>query len=171
MLGAEVVVVRNSSKSLKECLELNPTHIVIGPGPGTPSHAKVSNELIGLKSQTIPILGVCLGHQCIAEVFGACVVKAKSGPIHGKTSKISHTGQGVFNGLPDDFHATRYHSLAIDQKTLPRTLQVTAIADDGEIMGIRHDTLPQQGVQFHPESVLTKPGMQLLKNFIQQTNN
>ncbi len=169
VLGAEVATIRSGSKSKEELLSLNPTHIIIGPGPGGPKEARVSNEILSIPNIKIPILGVCLGHQCIAEVFGARVIRAMSGPVHGKTSKIFHNNQGVFEGLPMGFEATRYHSLAVDPKSLASCLEITATADDGEIMGIRHKSLPIEGVQFHPESVLTLFGMQLLKNFLTQT--
>lgn len=159
-LEVEVKVVRNTI-TLQECFDLKPSHIVVGPGPGAPSEAGVSKLLIQ-HNKTIPLLGVCLGHQALGEVFGAKVKRAKR-PMHGMLSSIYHSGVGVFEGLPSPFEATRYHSLIVDE--LPACLEVTARTHDGEIMGIRHNTLPLEGVQFHPESILTEKGERLLENF------
>lgn len=166
VLGANVVVVRNNVKSVDECLELRPSSIVIGPGPGTPQDAGISNAIIKRCEGTLPILGVCLGHQCIAEVYGCKVIRAQSGPMHGKTSKIRHQNTGIFANLPPNFSATRYHSLAVDNNTLPECLSITARSDDGEIMGLRHLKYSIEGLQFHPESILTKSGPKLLNNFL-----
>jgi anthranilate synthase/aminodeoxychorismate synthase-like glutamine amidotransferase len=144
---------------------MKPAGIVISPGPGSPADAGMSNELIRRFAGAIPILGVCLGHQCIGEVFGGDVVRAKR-PMHGKTSMIHHTRQGLFRGLPNPFEATRYHSLIVKRETLPRALRVSAWTDDGEIMGLTHRRFPVYGVQFHPESILTAVGKDLLRNFL-----
>lgn len=168
-LGAEVRVVRNDELTLEEVVALAPERIVISPGPCTPNEAGVSVPLIRLMAGRVPILGVCLGHQSIGQAFGARIVKAPS-VMHGKTSMIHHRGQGVFAGLSNPFEATRYHSLVIEQATLPDCLEVTAWTErDGEreaIMGVRHRELPVEGVQFHPESILTRHGHALLRNFI-----
>jgi anthranilate synthase component 2 len=169
-LGAEVKVVRNDELSVDEIEALNPAGVVISPGPCTPNEAGVSLELIRRLGDHIPILGVCLGHQSIGQAYGGDVIRAGR-IMHGKTSRIRHTGQGVFAGLPDGYEATRYHSLVVDRNTLPETLEVTAWTenDDGsieEIMGLRHRDFPVEGVQFHPESILTEHGHALLKNFL-----
>jgi anthranilate synthase/aminodeoxychorismate synthase-like glutamine amidotransferase len=166
MLGVEVVVFRNNTVSVQECLKLNPSYIVVGPGPGNPKQAGISNELIKTCQKLVPILGVCLGHQCIAEVYGGSVIRACSGPMHGKTSRIQHNNEGVFKGLPYGFEAARYHSLVVDIHSVPDCIAVTATSNDGEIMGLRHKEHAIEGVQFHPESILTKAGMQLLNNFL-----
>ncbi len=163
-LGAEVIVRRNDDITLEEVRELHPDRIVISPGPCTPNEAGVSVELIGEVSEEIPILGVCLGHQAIGQAFGANVVRGE--PVHGKTAKILHDGEGVYEGLQQGFEATRYHSLVIEPGSLPDSLVVTSRAEDGTIMGVRHLSRPVEGVQFHPESVLTRSGHELLKNFL-----
>jgi len=169
VLDVEVAVVRNNAKSVEECLQLKPSSILVGPGPGNPQHAGISKSIIKSCEGKTPVLGVCLGHQCIAEVYGGKTVRAQSGPMHGKTSCIRHDNEGVFAGLPSNFTATRYHSLAVDPKSLPKSLSVTARSEDGEIMGLRHKNYAIEGVQFHPESILTKAGMQLLENFLKLT--
>ena len=164
-LGETLVVKRNDAITAKGVARLKPSAIVISPGPGRPSDAGVSNELIRTFAGKIPILGVCLGHQCIGEVFGGEVVRAKR-PMHGKTSKIYHAQAGVLKGLPNPFDATRYHSLIVKRETLPKALVVTAWTDDREIMGLQHQRFPVYGVQFHPESILTSAGKDLLRNFL-----
>lgn len=171
-LGAEVKVVRNDALSVDEIAALAPERIVISPGPCTPNEAGVSLELIRRLGPTTPILGVCLGHQGIGQVYGGDVIRAGT-IMHGKTSSIRHEGKGVFAGLPDRYQATRYHSLVVDKTTLPACLEVTAWTEneDGtleEIMGLRHCEHPVEGVQFHPESILTEHGHALLKNFLQR---
>jgi anthranilate synthase component 2 len=165
-LGEDVVVRRNDEITLEGVQALKPERIVVSPGPCTPNEAGISVPLIEQLSGTVPILGVCLGHQSIGQAFGAKIVHAKV-LMHGKTSAISHNNQGVFRGLPNPFLATRYHSLVIDRESLPDCLEVTAWTDDGEIMGVRHKTLPVEGVQFHPESILTEHGHDLLKHFLE----
>ena len=164
-LGAEIRVARNDTITLDEIETLRPDRIVISPGPGTPDDGGVSLDLIRRFHQTIPILGVCLGHQAIGQAFGGRVSRAKR-QMHGKTSEIIHDGRGVFRGLPPRFLATRYHSLAVLDQGFPSELEVSAHADDGEIMGLRHRRFPVEGVQFHPESILTDQGKALLKNFL-----
>jgi anthranilate synthase component 2 len=164
-LGQEVKVVRNDEITLEEIEALAPQYIVISPGPCTPNEAGVSVPLIQRFAGKIPILGVCLGHQAIGQAFGGRIVHAQA-LMHGKTSRIHHTGEGVFRGLPDGFEATRYHSLVIERSSLPACLAVTAWTDDGEIMGVRHKELRVEGVQFHPESILTQHGHALLGNFL-----
>ncbi len=164
-LGAELRVVRNDRITLDEIAALQPEKIVISPGPCTPKEAGVSVPLIKKFAGKIPILGVCLGHQSIGEAFGGNIIRAKK-LMHGKTSMIAHDGHGVFAGLPNPFEATRYHSLAIERKTCPTCLTITAESEDGEIMGVRHTSLPIEGVQFHPESILTTAGKDLLRNFV-----
>ncbi len=171
-LGAEVKVVRNDALSVDEIAALAPGRIVISPGPCTPNEAGVSLELIRRLGPSTPILGVCLGHQGIGQVYGGDVIRAGT-IMHGKTSAIRHEGKGVFAGLPDRYQATRYHSLVVDKTTLPACLEVTAWTEnaDGtieEIMGLRHREYPVEGVQFHPESILTEHGHALLKNFLQR---
>ena len=165
-LGEKLVVFRNDKITLDEIQKMKPGYIVISPGPGRPSEAGISNEIIRKFSGKIPILGVCLGHQCIGEVFGGKVVSAGK-LMHGKTSMIYHSGKGIFKGIPSPFEATRYHSLIVEKKSLPDTLQITAWTKDNEIMGLAHKKFPIWGAQFHPESILTKEGKQLLKNFIE----
>lgn len=171
-LGAEVKVVRNDALTVDEIQKLAPERIVISPGPCTPNEAGVSLEIIERLGATTPILGVCLGHQSIGQAYGGDVVRAKT-IMHGKTSRIRHQGKGVFADLPDAYEATRYHSLVVDRATLPDALEITAWTEleDGsfeEIMGLRHKEFPVQGVQFHPESILTEHGHALLKNFLEQ---
>jgi len=164
-LGAEVTVRRNDEITLDGIAELAPERIVISPGPCTPNEAGISVPLIERYAGKLPILGVCLGHQSIGQAFGGKVVHAGQ-VMHGKTSPIHHTNQGVFQNLPEPFQATRYHSLVIERASLPDCLEVTAWTDDGEIMGVRHKTLAVEGVQFHPESILTEHGHDLLRNFL-----
>jgi anthranilate synthase component 2 len=164
-LGEEVRVARNDEISLEDIAAMKPARIVVSPGPCTPNEAGVSVPLIREFAGKIPILGVCLGHQSIGQAFGGRVVHAGS-VMHGKTSVVHHNDQGVFHGLPQDFRATRYHSLVIERSSMPACLEITAESEDGEIMGVRHRELAVEGVQFHPESVLTEYGHQLLKNFL-----
>ena len=166
-LGEDVRVFRNDEITLEGVAKLKPARIVVSPGPCTPNEAGISVPLISELAGKVPILGVCLGHQAIGQAFGGRIVHAKE-LMHGKTSAIRHGGHGVFQGLPDAFTATRYHSLAIERATLPASLEVTAWTDDGEIMGVRHRELAVEGVQFHPESILTEHGHQLLKNFLER---
>ena len=165
-LGAEVRVYRNNGISLQEIERMKPARIVISPGPCTPNEAGISLEVLRQFAGAIPILGVCLGHQAIGQAFGGKVVKAKR-VMHGKVSSVRHDGKGVFAGLPDGFTATRYHSLAVERESLPACLEVSAQSEEGEIMGLRHRTLPVEGVQFHPEALLTEHGHAMLKNFLQ----
>jgi anthranilate synthase component 2 len=164
-LGEEVRVVRNDEMSVAGIERLAPGRIVVSPGPCTPNEAGVSLEVIARFAGRVPILGVCLGHQAIGQAFGGKVVHAKT-LMHGKVSRIHHAGAGVFRGLPTPYDATRYHSLAIERGSCPADLEVTAWTDDGEIMGVRHRSLPIEGVQFHPESILTQHGHALLRNFL-----
>ena len=164
-LGAEVEVVRNDAMTLEDIAQMAPERIIISPGPGHPRDAGISMDVIRRFGETTPILGVCLGHQCIGEVYGG-VVEAAGEILHGKTSTITHDGRGVFAGLASPLEAIRYHSLAIRPDTLPETLEVTARSERGVIMGVRHKTLPVEGVQFHPESILTKDGHAMLRNFL-----
>jgi anthranilate synthase/aminodeoxychorismate synthase-like glutamine amidotransferase len=164
-LGAELVVRRNDRTSIDEVEELHPEKICISPGPGTPDEAGISNDLIRHFGPRIPVLGVCLGHQCIGQVYGGEVVRAER-IMHGKTSPILHEGDGVFRGLPIPFEATRYHSLIVRRETLPEELEVVAETSDREIMGLRHRQYPVHGVQFHPESIKTGEGKRLLANFL-----
>ncbi|WP_313252960.1 aminodeoxychorismate/anthranilate synthase component II [Stenotrophomonas sp.] len=173
MLGAEVKVVRNDAMSVEQIAALKPSHIVVSPGPKTPNEAGVSLEVIRQLGPSIPVFGVCLGHQSIGQVYGGDVIRA-SNIMHGKTSPIRHEGKGVFAGLPDRYEATRYHSLVVDKATLPAELEITAWTEnpDGsmeEIMGLRHRQYPVEGVQFHPESILTQHGHALMKNFLERT--
>lgn len=165
-LGEEVRVFRNDEIGLEEIDSLQPERIVISPGPCTPNEAGVSVPLVKRFAGKVPILGVCLGHQSIGQAFGGRIIHAQR-LMHGKTSDIEHSGRGVFRGLPKPFQATRYHSLAVERASLPECLEVTAWSDDGEIMGLRHKTLAVEGVQFHPESILTEHGHQLLRNFLE----
>ena len=164
-LGAELVVRRNDRTTIDEVEELRPEKICISPGPGTPDEAGISNDLIRHFGPRIPVLGVCLGHQCIGQVYGGEVVRAER-IMHGKTSPILHEGDGVFRGLPIPFEATRYHSLIVRRETLPDELEVVAETSDREIMGLRHRQYPVHGVQFHPESIMTGEGKKLLANFL-----
>ena len=171
-LGADVKVVRNDELTVAQIEALNPSGIVISPGPCTPNEAGVSVEIIRALGERVPILGVCLGHQSIGQAYGGDVVRAGR-IMHGKTSRIRHENKGVFAGLPDSYEATRYHSLVVDRGTLPDALEITAWTEneDGtveEIMGLRHREYPVEGVQFHPESILTQHGHALLKNFLER---
>ena len=166
-IGQEVEVVRNDKISIEEINKLNPRYIVISPGPCTPNEAGISLELIEAFKGKIPILGVCLGHQSIGQAFGGSIIHAQT-IMHGKTSKIFHNNKGVFRGIKDPFIATRYHSLVIDRESLPGCFDITAWTDDNEIMGIKHKELAIEGVQFHPESILSEHGHDLLKNFLDQ---
>ena len=164
-LGAEVQVRRNDEVAVEAIEAMRPAGIVISPGPCTPNEAGISLALIGRLAGKVPILGVCLGHQAIGQAFGGKVVRAQR-IMHGKVSRIRHDGRGVFAGVPEDFVATRYHSLAVERATLPAALAVTAQSEDGEIMGLRHRELAVEGVQFHPEALLTEHGHKLLENFL-----
>jgi anthranilate synthase component II len=166
-LGEDVKVVRNDEMRVDEVERLAPGRIVLSPGPCTPNEAGISLELVKRFAGRVPILGVCLGHQAIGQAFGGKIVHAKE-LMHGKVSRIRHEGKGVFRGIPAPFQATRYHSLAIERASCPPELEVTAWTDDGEIMGVRHLSLPIEGVQFHPESILTEHGHRLLANFLQR---
>ena len=166
-LGERIVVFRNDQISLNKIAELSPDRIVISPGPCTPKEAGISLATIDRFSRDIPILGVCLGHQSIGQAFGGRIIHAKQ-LMHGKTSPIYHHGTGVFRNLPNPFIATRYHSLVIERASLPDCLEVTAWTEDDEIMGIRHKTLAIEGIQFHPESILSEHGHQMLQNFLNQ---
>ncbi|MDP3937060.1 MAG: aminodeoxychorismate/anthranilate synthase component II [Deltaproteobacteria bacterium] len=164
-LGEEVKVERNDAISLDDVARLRPSGIVISPGPKTPAEAGISVPLVKRFAGEVPILGVCLGHQAVGVAFGGQMASARR-IMHGKTSAISHDGQGVFRGLPNPFEATRYHSLVLREPSLPDCLEVSAHSEDGEIMGLRHRTLPVEGIQFHPESILTPSGKDLLRNFL-----
>jgi anthranilate synthase component 2 len=164
-LGADVKVIRNDEVGVDEVERMQPERIVISPGPCSPNEAGISLGLIERLGGAVPILGVCLGHQAIGQAYGGKVVHAKT-LMHGKTSAIHHAGHGVFAGLPSPFIATRYHSLAVERESLPDCLEVTAWTEDSEIMGLRHRTLPVEGVQFHPEAILTEHGHAILKNFL-----
>jgi anthranilate synthase/aminodeoxychorismate synthase-like glutamine amidotransferase len=169
-LGAEVVVKRNDQVTLDEIERMQPEHIVISPGPCTPSEAGLSCPIIEAFGARIPTLGVCLGHQSIGQVYGGRVIRAPE-PMHGKTSFMHHNGKGVFQGLPEPFEAIRYHSLIVERATLPAVLEITASTEDGLIMGLKHRTYPVEGVQFHPESIMTAVGKDLLRNFLQNTHS
>lgn len=164
-LGAEPIVVRNDA-SVAELEATGPQAVVISPGPGSPGDAGVSVEAIKRFAGRVPVLGVCLGHQCIGSAFGGRVDRATVGPVHGKTSEVEHDGRTLFEGLPEPFTATRYHSLAIEAEPLPEVLEVSARSADGTIMAVRHKEVPVEGVQFHPESVLCAQGPKLLENFL-----
>ncbi len=164
-LGADLKVVRNDAVTLAQIKKMHPERIVISPGPGRPETAGVSVPIIKELSGKIPILGVCLGHQAIGYAFGGKIIQAKE-LMHGKTSMIKHDRKDLFKSVPNPFEATRYHSLVIDRRTCPKCLEITAETKDGEIMGVRHKDLPLWGVQFHPESILTKAGKTILKNFL-----
>jgi anthranilate synthase/aminodeoxychorismate synthase-like glutamine amidotransferase len=164
-LGAEPVVVRHDERPLDDVVALAPDAVLVSPGPGRPEDAGLSNDVIRRFAGEVPVLGVCLGHQCLGQVYGGEVVRAPS-IMHGKTSLIHHAGTGVFAGLPDPFEATRYHSLVVEPSSVPPELEVTAWTDDGVVMGLRHRTLGVEGVQFHPESILTTSGHDLLANFL-----
>ncbi len=165
-LGAEVSVFRNDEISTEELQRLQPSHLVVSPGPCTPDEAGISLEAIRVLAGRVPILGVCLGHQAIGQAFGGKVVRAGK-VMHGKVSRISHDGKGVFSEIESPFTATRYHSLVVQRDALPESLVVTAQSEDGEIMGLRHRSLPVEGVQFHPEALLTEHGHKMLQNFIE----
>jgi len=165
-IGAELSVVRNDQTTLEAIHAMNPSHIVISPGPGTPDDAGISLDVIQEFGTQIPILGVCLGHQCIGQAYGGVVLRAER-LMHGKTSMVYHKHDPLFTGVPSPFEATRYHSLIVEEETLPDVLNITAFTEAGEIMGFRHETHPVIGVQFHPESILTPFGPRLLKNFIE----
>ncbi len=166
-LGAEPLVHRNDELAMSEIIALDPDAVLVSPGPGTPDDAGVSNDVIRTFGGKVPVLGVCLGHQCIGQVYGGEVVRAPQ-VMHGKTSLVRHSGAGVFAGLPDPFEATRYHSLVVDRATVPDVLEITAETDDGIVMGLRHRELGVEGVQFHPESILTVGGHDMLRNFLDQ---
>ena len=165
-LGAEVTVRRNDALTVMEALEMGATHVVVSPGPGRPENAGVSVPLIAAAAERIPVLGVCLGHQAMAAAFGGGVTGAAD-LMHGKASPVYHDGRGVYEGLPNPFPAGRYHSLAVQEESLPPAFRISSYTSDGEIMGIRHRELPLEGVQFHPESILTPEGDRLLRNFLQ----
>jgi anthranilate synthase/aminodeoxychorismate synthase-like glutamine amidotransferase len=165
-LGARVDVHRNDAMGIDELLGMQPAGVVVSPGPGTPEQAGVSIEVVKrFGEQGVPVFGVCLGHQSIGEAFGGRTIRARN-IMHGKTSMIEHDGRGVFEKLPQPFEATRYHSLVIEEASCPDVLEISARSSDGEIMGVRHRTLPVEGVQFHPESILTEAGKPLLQNFL-----
>jgi anthranilate synthase/aminodeoxychorismate synthase-like glutamine amidotransferase len=165
-LGAHTKVFRNDEIPLEDIEAMSPSHIVISPGPCTPNEAGITLPLIERMAGKVPILGVCLGHQAIGQAFGGKVVRAAK-VMHGKVSRVRHDGAGVFSEIPNEFVATRYHSLVVERATLPECLVVTAQSEDGEIMGLRHRALPVQGVQFHPEALLTEHGHKMLQNFIE----
>ncbi|RBP39022.1 anthranilate synthase component 2/para-aminobenzoate synthetase component 2 [Roseimicrobium gellanilyticum] len=169
-MGATMEIRRNDQVTLEEIEKMKPSHVCISPGPCTPKEAGVSNDVIRRFGSKVPLLGVCLGHQCIGDVFGGDVVRAGR-LMHGKVSRIHHTDKSVFATMPQDFEATRYHSLIVKRDTLPDCLEITAVAadDESEIMGLRHKELPIHGVQFHPESILTQDGKRLLKNFLEMS--
>jgi anthranilate synthase/aminodeoxychorismate synthase-like glutamine amidotransferase len=164
-LGQTPLVRRHDAISPEEIQGLGPSHIIISPGPCSPSEAGISTDVVGRLGPTIPILGVCLGHQCIGAAYGAEIVRAGR-PMHGKTSRIHHSGTGLFTGLPSPFQATRYHSLVIAPASVPPELEITATSEDGEIMAVRHTRFPVYGVQFHPETVLTEHGYRLIDHFL-----
>ena len=166
-LGAEVRVVRNDELSAEAAIALSPERIVISPGPGTPDQAGITLDLIRCAAGRIPVLGVCLGHQALGQAFGGEVRRAPK-LMHGKTSQIHHDGRSVFARLPDPFTATRYHSLVVERNSVPESLEISAWTDDGIVMGLRHRQYPLEGVQFHPESILTTVGKDLLRNFLEQ---
>jgi anthranilate synthase/aminodeoxychorismate synthase-like glutamine amidotransferase len=165
-LGAEPLVYRHDEATLEQMVALEPAAVLVSPGPGRPEDAGVSNAAIAeFGGRGVPVLGVCLGHQCIGQLYGGRVVRADR-VMHGKTSEIHHGGEGVFAGLPSPFQATRYHSLVVERESVPASLEITAETADGVVMGLRHRDLPVEGVQFHPESILTDAGHQLLRNFL-----
>jgi anthranilate synthase component 2/para-aminobenzoate synthetase component 2 len=166
--GANVMVYRNDAISVDEALELSPTHLVISPGPGRPEDAGMSLAMIEAFAGKVSVLGVCLGHQSIVQAYGGKIVRAER-LMHGKTSMVNHDGQSIFEGISQPFEVGRYHSLCAEQDSLPEVLEITAQTDRGEIMGVRHRTLPVEGVQFHPESVLTPEGDRLMANFMRRT--
>ncbi|MEZ5228365.1 MAG: aminodeoxychorismate/anthranilate synthase component II [Acidimicrobiales bacterium] len=164
-LGAEPIVVRNDERTIEDLLALEPDGVLISPGPGTPDQAGLSLQIIEAFAGRVPVLGICLGHQCIGQLYGGHVIRAPE-LMHGKTSMMLHSGVGVFAGLPSPLEATRYHSLLVERDSLPDVLEITAETRDGLIMGVRHREFDVEGVQFHPESVLTAAGMELMKNFL-----
>ncbi|HEY3240743.1 MAG TPA: aminodeoxychorismate/anthranilate synthase component II [Acidimicrobiia bacterium] len=165
-MGAEPLVYRHDEATLEQMVALDPAAVLVSPGPGRPEDAGVSNEAIAAFGERgVPVLGVCLGHQCIGQLYGGRVVRADQ-VMHGKTSSIRHEGRGLFEGLPSPLEATRYHSLVVERSSVPDVLEVTAETDDGVVMGLRHRELPVEGVQFHPESILTEGGHRLLENFL-----
>jgi anthranilate synthase/aminodeoxychorismate synthase-like glutamine amidotransferase len=166
-LGASIEVARNDQITIEAIRQMQPSHIVVSPGPGFPKDAGISNDVIRELGAEIPLLGVCLGHQCIGEVYGGRVIHAPH-LMHGKTSAIQHTGDTLFSNVPSPFTATRYHSLVVEEATLPDSLIITARTENGEIMGLRHREYPVVGVQFHPESILTDFGMKILQNFLEK---
>lgn len=166
-LGAEVEVYRNDQLTIQDIEQMKPAYIVVSPGPCTPNEAGLSCKVIEHFGPSIPTLGVCLGHQSIGQVYGGRVIRAQK-PMHGKTSRMHHQGKGVFKGLPDPFEAIRYHSLIVEDSSLPAELEITARTEDGLIMGLKHRTYPVEGVQFHPESIMTTVGKDLLRNFLEQ---
>lgn len=166
-LGAQIDVVRNDEVTLQDVQAMQPEHIVISPGPGYPKDSGISRDVIRTMGENTPILGVCLGHQCIGEVYGGVVTHARE-LMHGKTSMIRHTNDPLFTGVPSPFEATRYHSLVVKEETIPSVLKIIAFTDDGEIMGLRHKVHPVIGVQFHPESILTQFGRRILQNFLEK---
>ncbi len=166
LLGADIQVIRNDAITVDELEAMAPSHIVISPGPGTPDDGGISLETLRRLSPTIPTLGVCLGHQCIGQAFGGDVVRAPR-LMHGKTSMVYHRDSPLFTGVPNPFEATRYHSLIVEENTLPASLKVTAFTEQGEIMAIRHNEYPIVGVQFHPESILTTYGPRIMQNFLE----
>lgn len=165
VLDAEVTVFRNNEITVEQALDAKPTHLVISPGPGRPENAGISLDMVAAFEGLIPMLGVCLGHQCLVAHFGGEIVLAER-LMHGKTSMVHHEGTGIYSGLDQPFQAGRYHSLAVDPESLPEMLEITARTDRGEIMGVQHRELPMNGVQFHPESILTPDGDQLMKSFL-----
>ena len=169
-LGAEVLVHRNDAIGVDEALQLEPTHLVISPGPGRPADARISLDMIAAFAERIPVLGVCLGHQCLVSHFGGDIVRAER-LMHGKTSMASHDGKTIFDGLSQPLEVGRYHSLCAEHESLPEVLELTAETNRGEIMSVRHKTLPLEGVQFHPESVLTPEGDQLMANFLRMSKS
>ncbi len=164
-LGEEVVVLRNNETSISEIEKYSPSHLVISPGPSNPENAGISNDSIQHFSKKIPVLGVCLGHQCLGNTYGANIIQAEE-IMHGKISKITHDGKGLFDGVPNPFKAVRYHSLIIDEDSLPNNFEITARSESGIIQGIRHKSLSLEGVQFHPESIETEHGKKILNNFL-----
>ncbi|KAK9790577.1 hypothetical protein WJX73_002484 [Symbiochloris irregularis] len=166
-LGCEPLVFKNDEKTVEEITALKPAGVLVSPGPGTPEDSGISLQIVHELSPTIPVFGVCMGHQCIGQAFGGKVVRAPCGVMHGKTSPVFHTGEGLLQGLDNPFLAARYHSLVIDKASCPADLEVTAWTEDGTIMGVRHKQLPHvQGVQFHPESIITNNGIAIVRNFI-----
>ncbi|MFZ7946041.1 anthranilate synthase component II [Neobacillus sp. 19] len=166
-IGEDVVVIRNDQLSLKMIEEMKPDYLLLSPGPGNPDSAGLCLDIVKRFYREIPILGVCLGHQIIAQAFGGIIIKALK-PMHGKISSLTHDQNGIFRDLPSPFQVTRYHSLIIDESTLPTCLEISARSEDGEIMAIRHNQYKVEGVQFHPESILTKNGLQMLENFFKK---